>query len=175
MNRSEKENAVEVLNNKFTDAKFVSLVMFQGLNVEEISSLRHELRAADTEFSVIKNTLARRAIQGTALTNIEEHFSGPTAVALSSQDPVAPAKILTQFIKDNPKVTLKSGLLEGKVLSQADILNLSKLPSREILLSIMLGTLKSPPSGLVNTLSGIMRKFLGTLQAIEQEKTKTST
>jgi len=174
LNRSEKENTVAFLHKKFSDVYFVSLVDYKGLDVGEISSLRHELRSVKTEFRVIKNTLAKRAIEGTTLEKLSDHFLGPTAVALSSDDPVAPAKILTQFAKENPKLEFKAGLLDGKAISEEDLNGLAKLPSREILLSTMLATLKGPSTGLVNLLAGVMRKFLGTLQAIEQKKSTSS-
>ena len=174
MNRTEKEQAVASLNIGFADAKFVSLVAFQGLNVAEISSLRHELRSAGTEFHVVKNTLAKRAIKGTDLEQLEEHFQGSTAVALTKQDPGAPAKILSRFAKDNPKLEVKIGLLEGRTLSKEKVEALAKLPPREVLLSILLGTLKAPTNGLVNVLAGVLTKFMGTLQAIKQEKEKST-
>jgi len=174
LNQSEKQETVVLLKKKLSDNTFVTLLDYKGLNVAEISSLRHELRDADAEFRVLKNTLAKIAIQGTAAQTLEEYFSGPTAVTLTSQDPVAPAKILTRFAKENPKLEFKAGLLHGKPLSEQNLQELSKLPSREIILSTLLGTLKSPPSGLVNVLSGIMRKLLGTLLAIEQKKSDTS-
>ncbi len=174
MNRTEKEQAVASLNKGFSDAAFVSLVDFQGLNVPEISALRHELRSVGTEFHVVKNTLARRAIKGTDLEQLEEHFQGSTAVALSNEDPALPAKILAKFAKSNPKLEVKVGLLSGKPLSRENIEALSKLPPREVLLSMLLGTLKAPTSGLVNVLAGVLTKFLRTLQAIQQAKESTS-
>lgn len=174
LNRSDKENTVAILNKKFSDVHFVSLVDYKGLDVSEISSLRHELRSANTDFRVIKNSLAKRAIKGTTLEQLVDYFLGPTAVALTNDDPVAPAKILTRFAKENPKLEFKVGLLDGKSLSEEDLSGLAKLPPREILLATLLGTLKSPSSGLVNLLAGVMRKFLGTLQAIEQEKATSS-
>ncbi len=170
MNRTDKEKAVEQLSEKFTSSSFIGIVSFQGLNSAEMTSLRHELRETDTKFQVIKNTLARRAISGTDLEKLEEHFYGSTAVALNSQDAVAPAKVLIRFTKDNPKLELKAGLLEGKPLSPEDIKDLSKLQSKEVLISVLLGTLKSPPTALVNVLAGVIKKFYGTLKAIEQQK-----
>lgn len=174
MNRTEKEQAVASLRAGFSDAKFVSLVVFKGLNVPEISSLRHELRSIGTEFRVVKNTLARRAVQGTELEQLQEHFRGPTAVALTNEDPAQPAKILARFAKDNPKLEFKVGLLSGRPLTGANIESLSKLPPREVLLSMLLGTLKAPTSGLVNVLAGVLTKFVRTLYAIQQEKEKSA-
>ena len=174
MNRTEKEQAVASLASNFSDATFVSLVAFKGLNVPQISSLRHELRAAGTEFHVVKNTLARRAIKGTDLEQLEEHFTGSTAVAMTSQDPAASAKILAKFAKENPKLEVRIGLLSGKPLTKENIDSLSKLPPREVLLSMLLGTLKAPTSSLVYVLSGVLSKFARTLLAIQQEKEKSA-
>ena len=162
------------MNSGFSDARFVSLLAFQGLNVEEICSLRHELRSAGTEFHVVKNTLAKLAVKGTDLEQLEEHFRGSTAVALTNEDPAAPAKILSRFAKENPHLEVKIGLLDGKPLSRENIEILSKLPPREVLLSMLLGSLKAPSNGLVNVLAGILRKFMGTLHAIQQEKEKSA-
>ena len=170
MNRTEKEQAVASLNIGFSDAKFVSLVAFQGLNVAEISSLRHELRSAGTEFHVVKNTLAKRASKGTDLEELETYFQGSTAVALTNQDPATPAKILARFARDNPKLQVKIGMLEGRPLSMEKVEALSKLPPRQVLLSMLLGTLKAPTNGLVNVLAGVLIKFMGTLEAIKKEK-----
>jgi large subunit ribosomal protein L10 len=175
VNRTQKEEAVASLNSDFSDATFVSLVAFQGLNVEEICSLRHELRGAGTEFHVVKNTLARLAVKGTSMEQLEEHFRGSTAVALSNEDPAVPAKILTKFAKDNPKLAFKTGLLDGKPLTQETLERLSKLPPREVLLSMLLGTLKAPTHGLVNVLAGVLVKFVGTLQAIKDQKETSNT
>jgi large subunit ribosomal protein L10 len=175
VNRTQKEEAVASLNSGFSEAKFVSLLAFKGLNVEEICSLRHELRTAGTEFHVVKNTLAKLAVKGTDMEQIEEHFRGSTAVALSKEDPAAPAKILSKFAKDNPKLAFKVGLLDGKPLTKETLESLSKLPPREVLLSILLGTLKAPTNGLVNVLAGVLIKFVGTLQAIKDQKETSNT
>jgi len=174
LNRTDKEKNVAFLHERFRDSRFAGLADFKGLNVSEISALRHELRAVGTEFRVIKNSLAKRALKGTSLEILDEHFLGSTAVALSTEDPVAPAKILTRFSKENPKLKIKAGILEGSLLSLEDLNELSKLPGREVLLATLLGVLQGPPSGLVNVLAGVLRNLLGTLQAIEQEKSKTS-
>ena len=174
MNRTEKEQTVASLNSGFANAKFVGLVAFKGLNVAEISSLRHELRSTGTEFRVVKNTLAKRAVKDTELEQLEEYFRGSTAVALTSEDPSAPAKILARFAKENPNLEVKIGLLDGKPLSRENIESLSKLPPREVLLAMLLGTLKAPSNGLVTVLAGVLRKFMGTLHAIQQEKEKSA-
>ncbi len=173
MNRTEKEQTVASLVSGFSEATFVSLVAFKGLSVSEISLLRHELRSAGTKFRVVKNTLARRAVTGTALEQLAEHFQGPTAVAITNRDPAQSAKILARFVKDNPKIEFKIGLLSGKPVSGESIEILSKLPPREVLLARLLGTLKAPTSGLVHVLAGVLTKFVRTLYAIQREKEKS--
>lgn len=172
MDRTAKETTVEQLRARLSQASFLTLHVFKGLNVADLTSLRRELKPTRTEFEVVKNTLAKRAIQGTACETLVEHFKGPTAMALCSQDAVASARVLIRFAKEHPKLQFKAGLLEGKPFSEQNLTDLSKLPSRKILLSTLLGALKGPANGLVNVLAGVLRKFLGTLQAIEQEKSK---
>lgn len=172
MKRSEKIQKTESLAAALTQAKLLCLADFQGLNVEEITALRRSLRASKAEIHVVKNTLAKRAFRGTPLEALDSHLVGPTAVAYTSMDPVEPAKALVRFAKDNPKLKLKGGFLEGKILSAEGVEDLSKLPAREVLLASLLGTLKSPPTALVNVLSGILRKLLWALRAIEERKNK---
>ncbi len=174
MNRTDKEKTAALLKERFRETRFAGLADFQGLNVAEISALRHALRPTGTEFRVVKNSIAKRALQGTALEILDKHFSGSTAVALTSEDPVAPAKILARFSKENPKLKLKVGFLEGKELTLEEIGELAKLPGREVLLAMLLGVLQAPQAGMVNVLAGILRKLLGTLQAIQDERAKAS-
>jgi len=174
VNRTDKEKTAALLHERFRECRFAGLTDFQGLNVAEISALRHELRAAGTEFRVIKNSIAKRALKGTSLEILHDHLCGANAVALTHEDPVAPAKILTRFSRENPKLKIKLGILEGKQLSLEDLNELSRLPGREVLIARLLGVLQGPPSGFVSVLAGVLRKFLGTLQAVEQQKS-TST
>lgn len=174
MNRTEKEQTVEALTQVLSAASFVSLVRFHGLNVADISTLRRELRKAEAEFRVVKNTLARRAVENTDLQQIAEHFVGSTAVAFSSKDAAATAKVLVEFAKDHPHLEFKAGVLDGKVLSEDNLQKISKLPSREVLYAMLLGALQSRPAGLVNVLAGVLRKFMGVLRAIEHEKEGTT-
>jgi large subunit ribosomal protein L10 len=97
---------------------------------------------------------------------LEPYFTGPSAIALNLNDPAAPAKVLSKFTKDNPKLEIKIGFLEGKVISLHEIQKLATISSRENLLASLLGTFQAPATGMVNALSGILRKFLGTLESI---------
>jgi large subunit ribosomal protein L10 len=172
LDRTEKEKTASFLHERFLESRFISLAEFHGMDVAEISALRHELRSTGTELRVVKNSIAKRAIQDTSLEILHSHFVGSTAVALSAGDPVASAKVLSRFSKENPKLKIKVGFLEGKEFPPEDLSELAKLPPREILLARLLGVLQGPPTGLVNVLAAVLRKFLGTLQAIEQQKSK---
>ena len=174
MNRSEKELVITSLRQKFLTAKTAIVTDYRGLNVAEISSLRSDLRATGCEYQVMKNTLAKLALQGTPMQPLEGYLTGPSAIALNNKDPVAPAKVLTKFVKDNPKLEIRIGCLEGKVISLNEIRELAALSSREDLIATLLGTLKAPTTGFVSALSGIIRKLLGTLEAIKNGKTKNS-
>ena len=174
MNRSEKELMITSLHEKFLVAKTAIVTDYRGLDVAEISSLRNDLRATGCEYEVIKNTLAKLALHGTPMEPLEGYLTGPSAIALNNKDPVAPAKVLTRFVKDNSKLEIRIGCLEGKVISLNEIKELANLSSREDLLATLLGTLKAPTTGFVSALSGIIRKFFGTLEAIRIGKTKNS-
>jgi len=135
LKRSEKERVVEALHEKFSRARAVLLTDFRGLNMSAMNELRKQLRDASVEYRVVKNTLMAMAADGTDMALLKEHFSGPCAVALSYEDPVAPAKILTKFSEDNSALEVKGGVVEGKVVDPDGIERLSKLASREALLT----------------------------------------
>ncbi|WP_114572181.1 50S ribosomal protein L10 [Exiguobacterium flavidum] len=124
------------------------IVDYRGLTVEEVTELRKQLRDAGVEFKVYKNGLLRRAAAQNGLEGLDEVFTGPTAVAFSNEDVVAPAKILNTFSKDHKALELKGGIIEGKVSSLEDVKALAELPSREGLLSMLLSVLQAPIRGL---------------------------
>ena len=170
MNREEKVAEVAELSGKFAKAKIAIVTDYKGLTVPVLQELRHNLRRNDAEFRVAKNTLLKRAVEGTEYMGLQEHFEGTTAVAVSYGDPVSPAKILTDFCKDHPELKIRQAALEGKLLSADDITSLSKLPSKEVLLGQMLSVMNAVPTGLVRVLSGVPRTFLYALQAIKEQK-----
>lgn len=170
MKRTEKEKIVEALHEKFSRAKTALLTDFRGLNMPAISELRSQLRDASVEYQVVKNTLMARASEGTDMSLLKDHFSGPCAVALSYEDPVAPAKVLTKFSEDNKALEIKVGIVEGRVIDLDGIISLSKLPSKEELLAKLLRTLNAPVTGFVTVLGGVLRNFMGTLEAIKRQK-----
>ena len=170
MKREVKQRIVEELHDKFTRSKVLILTDYMGLNVEDMNALRSKLRESEIEFKVVKNTLLRRAAEGTNAAQIVDSFKGPSAIALSYEDPVAPAKVLTDFAKEHDKLEIKIGTMDGKVLDVTAIKSLSKLPSREVLLAQLLSVMVAVPTSFVTALSGVPRNFLNVLQAIKEQK-----
>lgn len=168
--RSKKGEIVEHLHQKLEQVRFNVLADFKGLKVDEMTRLRREVKEAHGELIVVKNTLLKLAATETDSARLDDFFVGPTAVVLGYDDPVNLAKALVGFAKDNPSLKLKAALLRQSVLSERDIVELSRLPSREVLLARLLGTLQGPPTALVNVLSGVIRRFLYTMRAIEEKK-----
>jgi large subunit ribosomal protein L10 len=168
--RDNKEQVVAELAEKLASAKATFLADYRGLNVEQLNKLRRELHGAGVEYRVVKNTLLRLAAKGTDAACLEPHLAGPTAIAIAGQDPVAPAKILSDFAKANAKFELKGGALDGKVLSAADIRALAELPSREELLAKMLGSLNAPITNFVGVLAAVPRSLVQVLAAVQEKK-----
>ena len=141
---------VEALNGATTGV----LMDYRGLTVEEDTKLRNDLRAAGVKYFVVKNTLLRLAANQVGLEELDSILHGPTALAIS-EDPVAPAKILYDFAKNNEKVEIKSGFMDGKVLSQEELTRLAKTPSKDTLIAKIMGSLNAPISNLARLLSTI--------------------
>ena len=170
MNKEGKQEIVTELSDTLKDAALVVATDYRGLTVEKITQLRNELRSVSSEYRVVKNTLLKRATEGTAVEPLHEYLTGPTAILVSPEDPVAPVKVLVKYLKDFKELSIKAGVLEGKVLSAEDAQALSTLPGRQELLSKVLSLCVSPHVGLLNTLNGISQKFVRVLHAIEQKK-----
>ena len=141
----------EVLKNAATGV----LVDYRGLTVEEDTKLRNDLRAAGVNYFVVKNTLLRLAANQVGLEDLDGILHGPTALAVS-EDPVAPAKILFDFAKQNEKMEIKSGFMDGKVMSMDELTTLAKTPSKETLIAKIMGSLNAPASNLVRLLNTIV-------------------
>lgn len=151
-NKNEKQEVIDELHEKFARAKAVVLTGYSGIDVEQITDLRSKLRQAQVEYRVVKNTLARRAAEGTGLEGLKDHFVGPIGIALGYDDPVAPAKVLQEFSKTQQKLELKIGMLDGKLLKQADIKALANLPSLDALRGTIIGLLQAPASRIARVL-----------------------
>ena len=153
MLKSEKEQVIKELNDKFSRAKSAVLAEFSKLDVETVTKLRKKLRDGGVEYKVLKNTLARRAAKGTSLESISDDFVGPVAMALSYGDVVAPAKILSEFIKDMEKIKVRSGVVDGKKIDASGVKALAKLPGLPELRAKLLGLFNQPASKLVRTIA----------------------
>ena len=140
----EKQQLVSEISEKLRESQCTVLADYRGLNVAEVTQLRKSLREAGVEFRVLKNKLVKRATAETELTELDEHLVGPTAIAFGVSDVVAPAKILSDFAKNNENLQIKAGVVEGKVVDVAAIKALANLPSREGLLSMLLSVLQAP-------------------------------
>jgi len=140
----EKQEAVAVIAAKIAASSSTVVADYRGLNVAQVTELRKQLREAGIEFQVLKNSLVRRATEGTDYVELNNILTGPTAIAFGKEDAVAPAKILNDFAKKNDALKLKGGVVEGKVVSQEEIKALAELPSREGLLSMLLSVLQAP-------------------------------
>ncbi|SHL42706.1 LSU ribosomal protein L10P [Desulfatibacillum alkenivorans DSM 16219] len=170
MRPEDKKKVVEDLHVRAEKAKLAVLTDFRGLNVAAMSELRKGLRAASAEYQVVKNTLMTLAIEGTDLEVLKDELKGPCAVCLAYEDPVEPAKALTEFAKNNKKFEIRIGVLDGKIVNLDGLKALAELPPREVLLGQIAGTLNSVPTGLVQCLAGVPRKLLYALQAVRDQK-----
>jgi len=166
----QKKQIVAELNERLKRSAVVIVADYKGLNVSTINDLRRKLRQENIEFQVVKNTLLLRAAEDTDALLLKDHFKGPSAVAMSYEDPVSPAKVLTQFAKDNDKLQLKAGVLAGKLLDPDAIKALSALPSREVLLGKLLATMNAVPTSFVRVLAEIPRQLLNVLNAVKDQK-----
>lgn len=139
-----KETVVDEIAEKLESSVSTIVVDYRGLNVTEITELRQKLREAGVDFKVYKNTMTRRATEKTNLTDLDEHLLGPTAIATSKEDVIAPAKVLSSFAKDHNAQEIKTGIIEGRVVSLEEITQLASLPSYDGMVSMLLSVLQAP-------------------------------
>ncbi|GIP36246.1 50S ribosomal protein L10 [Paenibacillus sp. J2TS4] len=156
--REEKQQLVTDVISKLRESSCTIVADYRGLNVAQVTELRKQLREAGVEFQVIKNTLVRRATAEAELTELDSALTGPTAIAFSKEDVVAPAKILSEFAKKNDKLNLKAGIVEGKVVDLEQIKELAELPSREGLLSMLLSVLQAPVRNFALAVKAVSEK-----------------
>jgi len=154
-----KKQTVQEIADHLKDSQTTIVVDYRGLDVEEVTELRKNLREAGVDYKVYKNTLARRAIQDTDLADLEETLVGPTAIAFSKEDVVAPAKILHNFAKDHEALEIKGGAIEGEIATLDQIKELATLPDYDGLLSMLLSVLQAP-----------MRDFAYVTKAVAEQK-----
>ncbi len=146
------------------------LTDYRVLIAAEMTALRKELREAGVEFKVFKNTLTTLAAQGAEMNDLVQFLTGPTAFAFGYDDPVAPAKIISEFAKKHKALEVKGGVVEGKVVGPEGVADLANLPSREVLLSMAMRGMQGPISGMVNVLQGNIRNLVYALEAVRKQK-----
>lgn len=168
----EKQQLVAELKEKLSSAKGAVLTNYRGLTVAQDTKLRRKLREAGVEYRVFKNTMTRFAAKEAGIEGLDPYLEGPTAIAMSSTDAVAPAKIISDFVKEHklPTLEIKAGLLEGKVIDPNGVKALSNLPAREVLVAQVLAGMQAPIASLVNVLSGSVRNLVYVLDAVRQQK-----
>ena len=168
MKRTDKEQLVSDLRDKLQNSKSLYYTDFTGLNVKRMTDLRRRLKRAGVDYVVIKNTLALRAVNESGL--VGERLKGPTGLVLGA-DPVAAAKVLSDFARENEqKPAVKGGLLEGKAIDSAQIKQLASLPSREQMLADLGAGLQSPMAAFVGALNGLLYMFAGALDALKSQR-----
>ncbi len=172
MNRAEKTEAIAGLAASIAKAPHAFLIDYKGVTVPAVTELRRQVRGTGSEYLVVKNTLALRALQGAPLGQLSEHFTGMTAVAYSATDIVSLAKVLHQFGKTNPNVKVKAALVDGKPVPAAALEQLASMPSRAELVAKLLGLMQSPVRRLVTVLSAPHRSIAATLAAVAEAKEK---
>jgi large subunit ribosomal protein L10 len=170
LNISQKKELVERLHKMLSEAEVSILVNYKGIDVESITKLRAELRKENVSMEVVKNTILTRASEGTNSSVLKDYYSGPNAIVTSVADPVAPAKILVNFAKDNEKLEIRVGALNGKLLDAEAIKQLSKMPSRDELLGQLICTINQVPTSFVRVLNEVPRSFVSVLSAIKDQK-----
>lgn len=175
MKSRSKADTVVALRRAIDAQKGAVVAEFRGLKVAEITALRKKLRLVNAEFKVVKNTMMRLASKDTDFGQLEKFFTGPTAVALTHGDPVALAKAMKEYAGASPKVRIKAGLFEGRVLSATDVLAMADVPAREVLLARLAGGLISPVSRLVQALSWPQRKLVYALNSIHEKQSGIKT
>ena len=170
MNRTQKEESVATLKEKFAKAPHAFVTEYRGLKVSEMTDLRREVRKTEGEFGVVKNRLAKRGVAGSSMAGLEGFFKGPTAVVWGRSDAAQLAKFLVRFKKDYPLFKIKAGFLDGRLIKEAEIEELAKLPSKEELYAKLLGVLIGPAARLARTLQAIPQKLVGTLDALAKKQ-----
>ena len=173
LNLDDKKEVVAEMSARLKKAQTVVLAEYRGLGVEAITALRSQARASGVYLRVVKNTLARRAVQGTPFEKLADQMVGPLAYGISD-DPVTAAKVLHAYAKSNDKLVIKGGAMPGQVMSAKEVGQLATMPSREELLAKLLGTMQAPIAKFVQTLNELPARFVRTLAAVRDQKEKAA-
>jgi len=172
LSRNQKEDLVTSYEGGVATAAHAFVFGYQGISVPKVTELRQKIRETGGTYVVVKNRLVLRAIEGTALEDLKDQFQGPTAVVYSDEEPVALAKVLTDFQKDVPVIEFRGGLLNGQAVGAEQIKEIANLPSREELIAKLIFMLQSPIARFVRGLGAITQQFVTVLDQVRQEKEK---
>jgi large subunit ribosomal protein L10 len=164
------QQEVKNLTEKFKTMNGMILTEYHGLTVDEISELRSKLRPLNSEYAVVKNTLSEIALKEAGIETVDSYFTGPTALVIQNGDIVSPAKVVMEFAKSHAKLKVKAGFMEGKFVDASTIEQLSALPSKEVLIATMLGSMNAPITGFVNVLAANIRGLVTVLEAIGKKQ-----
>jgi len=173
LNLEQKQAVVAEVSAELARAQAVIVAEYRGLNVERATQLRSKARQSGLYLRVLKNTLVRRAVQGTPFEKLSDVMVGPLMYGIA-EDPVACAKVLSDFAKENEQFVIKAGAMPNAVMSVQDVKALADLPSREQLLAMLMGTLQAPMAKLVRTMNEVPGKFVRTLAAYQEQKEKAA-
>lgn len=167
MNSTEKNATIDVLKTRLASAQSLIVADFRGLTVESDNKLRREFRAFGCEYQVVKNTLLGKAVKGTAMEVLDSLLAGPTAIAYSTEDPSAPAKVATKMAKAESKFVIKGGYIDGKLLDKSGVEVLSTMPGKDEARATFLATLLAVPQNFLRLLSAAPQNFVHLLAARE--------
>jgi len=168
--KAQKQETVTALATRLKRTTTLYVTDFTGLDVAKMTQLRRRLRQAGTDFVVVKNTLARRALGDAQVPGLEDHLAGPTGLVLAGADPVAAAKVLADFAREFEKPAIKVGLVDGKAVTPAQVKRLASLPPRLELLGQLGGTLQAPMASMVGALNGVLMNMVGALEALRAKR-----
>ena len=170
MDRETKQTVVDGLNEDFQKIDALFAFDYRGLKVEEATDLRRKVRESGASYRVVKNTLMRRAVSGTGIESLVEHFNGMTGVAYTTEDPVALAKVLSDFAKDVPALSFKCGLISDQAVDESQFKHLASLPSKDELYSKLLSVFQAPMRNLLGVMQAPARDFILLLKAAGEKK-----
>ena len=169
--KGKKKEELDALKKELADAKNLFVAQFQGMTVAQDTELRQKIRDTKSKYRVVKNTLGKKAAEGTPVEQVAKSFDGSTSIAYNANDPVSLAKALTAYAKTNPLFTFKAGIVEGRVINLADIGHIAAMPSKEELIAKLLFLINSPAQRLAVALNGVARNLAVVMkQAVEQKK-----